>query len=338
MTDPPDRTSASGAPGAPGGTRAAGDPGADGLGDQLPSLDLLSGGGFDPSAPLTRSGNLRRRQRISSVMQGAQTGAAVIALAVLGVVIYSVASHGASALNLDFFTQGPPEQAEAAGGGIAPELVGTALLMVVATAIALPTGVMIALYLTEFATPKVARALRLVLDLLNGVPTILIGLVLFGLLVAGHGETGFYASLALAIIMLPLVARAAQEMLLLVPTGMREAADALGVSRWRAVRGVVLPSAIGGILTATILAVARAAGETAPLLLLSDIFGRSVTLGLFGQALPNIPVYILEASEQASQYGFARAWGAAFVLLTFIVLASLLGRVLMARSRAKLVG
>jgi phosphate transport system permease protein len=270
-------------------------------------------------------------------MQGIQTGSAMIALAVLAVVIYSVASHGAGALSLGFFTKSPPVNPEGPGGGIAPELVGTALLMVVATAIALPTGILIALYLTEFAPPKVAGALRLILDLLNGVPTILIGLVLFGLLVAGHGETGFYASLALAIIMLPLIARAAQEMLLLVPTGMREAADALGVSRWRTVSGVVLPSAIGGILTATILAVARAAGETAPLILLSDVFGRAVTFGLFGQALPNIPVYILEASEQASRYGFARAWGAAFVLLAFIALASLGGRVLMARSRAKLV-
>jgi phosphate transport system permease protein len=301
-----------------------------------PGFDPLGEGSFDPTAPLRASGNLARRQLTSKLAQALQTGSAVIALAVLAIVIYSVAEHGASVLSLEFFTKGPPVIAETPGGGIAPELVGTALLMLVATAIAMPTGVLIALYVTEFAPSRVARVVRLALDILNGVPTILIGLVLFGLLVAGHGETGFYASLALAIIMLPLIARAAQEMLLLVPTGMREAADALGVSRWRTVRGVVLPSALGGILTATILAVARAAGETAPLVLLSDVFGHGVTLQIFGQALPNIPVYIFTASEEASRYGFARAWGAAFVLLAFIALASLGGRALMARSRAKL--
>jgi phosphate transport system permease protein len=293
----------------------------DGRGDQRPddadAFDLLSGPRFDASAPLQRSGHLQRRQLVSRLMQGTQTASAILALAVLGIVVYSVAEHGASALSFGFFTKGPPVDGQAPGGGIAPELVGTALLMLVATAIALPTGVLIALYLT-------------------GVPTILIGLVVFGLLVYGHGSNGFFAALALAIIMLPLIARAAQEMLLLVPTGMREAADALGVSRWRTIRGVVLPSAIGGILTATILAIARTAGETAPLILLSDIFGRGVTLKIFGEALPNIPVYIFTASEEASRYGFARAWGAAFVLLTFIVLASIVGRTLMARTRAKL--
>lgn len=248
-----------------------------------------------------------------------------------------MAEHGAGVLNLDFLTKGPPLSTEFPGGGIAPEIVGTALLMAVATAIAMPLGVLIALYLSEFAGPtRLARLIALALDLLNGLPTIVVGLFVFGLFVVGGGQSGFAGAVALAIIMLPLIARAAQEVLLLVPRSMREAANALGVSRWRTIRGVVLPSAMGGILTATVLAVARASGETAPLILVCSIFGNSVSLNLFGQALPNIPVYIYTSSEGASAYGFERAWGAAFVLLMFICLASLGGRALFSRSRAKL--
>lgn len=298
---------------------------------------LTSATGFDPAGPLTPSGHLRRRQLISRLIQGTQTASALLALAVLGIVIYSVAEHGAGILSLDFLTKDPPRISELAGGGIAPEIVGTALLMLVATAIAMPIGVLIALYLTELAGgSRLARLVALALDLLNGLPTIVIGLFIFGLLVVGGGQSGFTGSLALAIIMLPLIARAAQEVLLLVPNSMREAADALGVSRWRTIWGVVLPSALGGILTATVLAVARASGETAPLILVSSIFGNTVTLNLFGEALPNIPVYIYTSSEGASAYGFERAWGAALVLLVFICLASLGGRALLSRSRKKL--
>jgi phosphate transport system permease protein len=209
--------------------------------------------------------------------------------------------------------------------------------MLLATAIAMPLGILTALYLTEFAGARAARAIRLVLDLLNGLPTIVVGLFVFGLLVVGYHQFGFAGSFALAIIMLPLIARATQEVLLLVPPSLREAADALGVSHWRTVRGVVLPTALGGILTATVLAVARAAGETAPLIFVSSIYGNAVSVNPFGgQGLPNIPVYIFNASEAADPYGFARAWGAGFVLLAFILVASLAGRALLSRSRAKL--
>lgn len=122
-------------------------------------------------------------------------------------------------------------------------------------------------------------------------------------------------------------------MLLLVPTGLREAADALGVSHWRTIRGVVLPTARGGILTATVLAVARAAGETAPLLFVSSLYANTVSVNPFDtEGLANIPVYIFNVSEAADPYGFARAWGAAFVLLMFILLTSLGARALGRRS------
>ena len=286
----------------------------------------------DLSGPLTPSGNLPRRQLVSRFFEAAQTGAAVLAVAVLGIVIYSVAARGASVLSLSFLTQAPPLVSSEPGGGIAPEIVGTIVIVALATLIATPIGVLSALYLTEFASTWTANAFRLVLDLLNGVPSIIIGLFVFGLLVVGHHQSGFAASVALAIIMLPLIARATQETLLLVPAGMREAADALGVSRWRTVRGVVLPTARGGILTATVLSVARAAGETAPLIFLSSVYGNTVAVNPFGKGLPNIPVYIFEASEAADPNGFARAWGAAFVLLAFILFANIVSRTLSRRS------
>lgn len=291
----------------------------------------------DPAGPLVPSGHLRRRQLVSRLFESGQTISALLAVAAMAIVVWSVASRGASVLSLDFLTKDPPVLPDNPGGGIAPAIVGTAVMMALATAIAMPMGVLVALYLTEFAKPAPARAIRLVLDLMNGLPTIVIGLFVFGLLVVGKSQSGFAGSLGLAVVMLPLIARAAQEVLALVPRPLREAAEALGVSHWRTVRGVILPGALGGILTATVLALARAAGETAPLIFTSSIFSERVSLNPFsGQGMPNIPVYIFKASEAADPYGFARAWGAALVLLAFILVSSLSGRALLQRSRARL--
>jgi phosphate transport system permease protein len=297
-------------------------------------LEALGAPATDPGDdPLAPSGHLHRRQLVSRLMEGSQTASALLAVGVLGIVVYSVASRGASVLSIGFLTKGPPQFVGISGGGIAPEIVGTAVIVAMATAIAMPIGVLVALYLTEFAGRRSRPAIRLALDLLNGLPTIVVGLFVFGLLVVGHHQSGFAGSFALAIIMLPLIARATQEVLLLVPPSLREAADALGVSHWRTVLGIVLPSARGGILTATVLAVARAAGETAPLLLASSIAAfNTVSVNPFGsKALPNIPVYIFNVSEAADPFGFARAWGAAFVLLAFILVASLGARALSRR-------
>jgi phosphate transport system permease protein len=304
---------------------------------QRATLDPLGATLTDPSDPLARSDHLRKRQLVSRLVSAAQTSAALLAVALLGAVIFSVASRAASVLSIGFLTHDPPALAGAPGGGVAPAIVGTIVIVALATAIAMPMGILVALYLTEFAGPRSRPTIRLALDLLNGMPTIIVGLFVFGLLVVGHHQSGFAASFALAIVMLPLIARATQEVLLLVPSSLREAADSLGVSHWRTVLGVVLPTARGGILTATVLAVARAAGETAPLILLSSIFANTVSVNPFGsKGLPNIPVYIFTASEGAESSGFARAWGAAFVLLAFILLANIAGRALSRRSATSL--
>jgi phosphate transport system permease protein len=289
----------------------------------------------DPTAPLTPTGNLRRRRVVSRLAEWGATAAAVLAVAVLGIVVYSVFVRGASALSLEFLTTAP--SLTGVGGGMAPAFVGTVVLSLLATAMAMPFGVLIALYLTEYGGGPLGGVIRLTLDLMNGLPSIIIGLFVFGLLVVGNGQSGFAGAVALAIIMLPLIARGSQEVLLLVPHTLREAAEALGVSRWRTVLGVVLPTALGGIVTATILAVARAAGETAPLIFASSIFGNSVTLDPF-KAMPNVPVSIFSLSEQPDPAGITRAWGAAFVLLSFILFASLGARALLARNRARMSG
>jgi phosphate transport system permease protein len=294
--------------------------------------------GYDPAGPLTPSGNLRRRLFVSNLVQGTATLSALIAVAALGLVVYTVVSRGAGALSLDFLIKDPP-QFGGAGGGIRSAIIGTALIVAVSAAIATPLGVLTAIYLVEFSKPNArsARALRLALDLMQSLPSVVIGLFVFGLLVKPeHSDSGFAGAIALAIIALPLIARSSQEVLLLVPGGLREAANALGVERWRSILTIVLPSALSGIVTGTILSVARAAGETAPLLIVDSTFTPSTTLQIFHHAVPNIPVSIFIAAESADPTGFTRAWGEALVLLALILIANVGARLFLARARARM--
>jgi phosphate transport system permease protein len=278
----------------------------------------------------------RRRRLINRLMEVLATGAALIAVAVLAIVVVSVARRGAGALSWDFFTK-PQALFGQPGGGIANALLGTALLVLLATGMALPVGVLTAVYLTEFAPKRVAVPVQVVLDVLAGLPTIVVGIFVYALLVIGHTQSGYAGAFALAIIMLPLVARATQEVLLLVPPTLREASLALGVRRWRTVLGIIQPSSVGGILTGTVLAVARAAGETAPLLFTSSIFANSVQTDVT-KALPNIPVLIFTYSEQPDPALHEQAWAAALVLMAFVLVASLAAEALLARNRKKLAG
>ena len=239
----------------------------------------------DPN-PLAASGNLRRRRRTDRFMRGLSTGAAVIAVAILVIVLVTVAEKGASQLSLSFLFKDPQTSLNGLTGGIANSLAGTGLIVALATVMALPIGVLVAVYLTEFSTPRTARPVRLVLDLLNGMPSIVIGVFVYGLVVAGHGEVGWAGSLGLAIIMVPLIA--------------------------------------------------RAAGETAPLLLTTAIFSDSTTVNIFGTPIPNIPVTIFQLSESAAPSDHARAWGAALVLIVLILIGNLSARAMLERQRRKL--
>lgn len=290
-------------------------------------------GTVDYSRPLTASGNLRRRQIVDRIMRGGATAAALVAVAILALMVYAIAERGGSELSFAFLTQNAPPELYSASGGIANAIVGTALIVALATAVALPLGLLIALYLTEYSTERTAGPIRLALDLLYGMPSIVVAIFIYGLLVVGHGQTGFYASLALAIIMLPLIARTTGEALTLVPQELRDASHALGISRWRTTVGMTIPSALGGILTGAVLAIARAAGETAPMLLLASVFNNSnTTINVFGEALPNIPYEIFNYAESGGPANVAKAWGAAFVLVIIVLVASLSARALQHRS------
>ena len=286
--------------------------------------------------PLRATGRVRRRNRMNRVMESGAILSSALAVAVLGIVVVSVLLKGVSALNLDFFTKAQPLFGEA-GGGIAPALVGSLVLVGLATAMALPAGVLVAVYVNEFARGRIGLVVRTALDVLNGVPSIVIGIFAFALLVVGHHQSGFAGSCALAIIMLPLVARATQEVLALVPQSLREAGLALGVSKWRITLRVILPAAIGGILTGTTLAVARAAGETAPLLFTTSIYLNKVQVDP-SHALASIPITIFTYSESPDPNQHAQAWAAAFVLIMFVLVTSLSARYLLHRSRRKLIG
>jgi len=283
----------------------------------------------EPTAPLVPSGNLRRRQLVSRLAEGGATAAAVLALAVLAVVLWCIVERGAASISFDFVFSTVPN-------GVGPMLLGTLEIALIATLMAMPIGVLIAVLLTEYAGARGSRLMKTILDLVNGLPSIILGLFAFALLVDHKQQSGFAGAVALAIIELPLIARGSQEVLQLVPGSLREASDALGVARWRSVVTMVLPTALGGILTSTVLAVARAAGETAPLLLTSSLFdGQSFQLNPF-EAMPNVPTWIFKLSEEGNSKGFSEAWGMSLLLVSFILVVSLCARALLARSKRKL--
>lgn len=289
----------------------------------------------DPAYALAPSGNLRRRLLINRLFVAATIGAAGLAVTVLFVLIYYVAQQGAGKISLSFLTsQLPLVSFGTVRGGIGPAIVGSAEIVLISTAVALPVGVLTAIYLTEFAHPRVATPIQTALELLAGLPTIIAGIFVAGLLVDHFGESAYAAGLALSIIQVPLIARASMESMRRVPHTLREAADALGVARWRTITGVILPTAAGGIVTATVLAIARAAGETAPVLFTSSAFGTHYQLNPT-QQVPNLPVEIYNLVNSANTTAISDAWGAAFFLIVLILATNVAARVWLRRSERK---
>jgi phosphate transport system permease protein len=283
---------------------------------------------------LLERGNLKRRKRVSATVSAASTVAALLAVAVLLIVVGSVLLKGVGALSLHFLTT-PTALFNESGGGISNAIVGSGIMVGLAASMAIPVGLLVAIYTTEFAPARIAHPIRFVLDVLNGVPTIITGIFVYGLLVAGKHQSGFAASVALAIVMLPIVARTAQEVLSLVPATLKEAAHALGIAPWRATVRVTLPTAAGGLLTGALLAVARVAGETAPLILLSSIFAQGMRTEP-GEALASIPIFIFQASESPSPEAHTQAWAAALILIAFVLVLNVVARAFYARSRKRM--
>lgn len=286
-------------------------------------------------ALLLDRGNLKRRKRFNRLVESASTAATVIAVAVLAIVVGSVFLKGVGALSWHFLTT-PSGLFGDTSGGIANAIVGSAIIVAIAAAIAIPVGILVAIYTTEFAPPRIAHPVRFVLDILNGVPTIITGIFVYGLIVVPQGkQSGFAASVALAIVMLPIVARTAQEVLSLVPGTLKEAAHALGIAPWRSTVRITIPTAAGGLLTGSLLAVARVAGETAPIILLSSIVGQGVLTNP-SEGLASIPYFIFQSSEAPSAEAHTQAWAAALVLIAFVLVLNIVARAFYARSRKRM--
>jgi phosphate transport system permease protein len=255
--------------------------------------------------------------------------AAALLVAILGYVLV----RGLPALDLAFFTE-RPRPFGVAGGGIAPALIGTVIIGLVAGLIAVPIGISAAIFVVEYRSGRWAEAVRFAAELMAGLPSIVVGVFVWAFLVRGviGNYAGIAGSVALAVIMIPIVGRTAEEVLRLVPSSLREAALALGAPRWRVVLRVVLPTARSGLATAVVLAIARAAGETAPLLLtaLGNVFFSTDLL----KPMAALPLQIYQYAVAPYDDWHTKAWGASLVLVAVIAAVSLLLRLVIRRGAA----
>ncbi|MFJ5711985.1 MULTISPECIES: phosphate ABC transporter permease PstA [unclassified Streptomyces] len=237
-------------------------------------------------------------------------------------------SKGLEVLDMYFLTHSMNGVLDAeAGGGVYHALLGTLEQVGIATLIAAPIGLLTAVYLVEYGTGKLAKAVTFFVDVMTGIPSIVAGLFILSTwtLMLGFGPSGFAGAMALAILMMPVVVRSTEEMLKLVPNELREASLALGVPKWRTILKVVLPTAIGGITTGVMLAVARITGETAPVLLL--VFGtKLINPNPFEGAQSSLPLYVYEQYAVGTDAAVARAWAAALVLIAFVMILNLVAR------------
>jgi phosphate transport system permease protein len=277
-----------------------------------------------------------RRRRTDVTMRGLVAIGTLIALVPLMLVVYYLLKRGLGALSGEFFTSDPTGNFLGDQGGVRSAIIGTILIVAFASVIAIPLGIGVALYLVEFGKKSVfAQTVRYFVDVMTGVPSIVFGLFIYIVLVisgfGGQSFTGYKGSLALALLMLPVVARSAEVVLLLVPDSLREAALALGAARWKVTFRVVLPTALPGLITGSMLAIARATGETAPLLFTAAaVNGLSFNLN---DRMNSLPVQIFTDVAQPNDALVQRAWGAALTLVALVFLLTLIARLAQRRSR-----
>jgi phosphate transport system permease protein len=268
---------------------------------------------------------LRRRKLMSSAFVGFCAIAVLLALVPLAFVLFFVVSQGIQSLNWGFFTHMPAPVGEA-GGGMANSIAGTLMLISLGSVFAIPIGVVSGVYMSEFAGTRTASVVRFAADTLNGVPSIVIGVFAYGVAVLPFRQFSAIAGgLALGIMMIPIIARTTEELLLLVPGTMREGALALGATRARAVFTVLLPAALPGIVTGVVLALARIAGETAPLLFTS--FNNAYFTTSLRQPISSITVQVYTYAISPYPDWHRQAWAGALVLVAIVFVCSLLARV-----------
>jgi phosphate transport system permease protein len=288
----------------------------------------------DPGAWILEQAVSPRRRLTNGLATMWMIGSLLFALVPVVVIAVYVVSKGLAVMSIDFLTQNLAIVTQFSGGGIAPAIVGTLVITGVAAVMAIPLGVLAAIYLNEYGRQnRTATVIRFLADVMTGVPSIVMGLFIATIWVSGGlhlGYSGFAGSLALAALMLPIVIRSCEEMLKLVPNDLRQASDALGARRWRTVVSVVLPAALAGIVSGAMLAVARAAGETAPLLL---------TIGTINVINSN-PIHgtnntlsqvIWTNAQSPFPAQTERAWGAALTLIAIVFFFTVLARIVSSR-------
>ncbi len=276
----------------------------------------------------------KRRDRIArrSILAGT-----AIALIPLVLIVYYLLQKGLSSWGPSFFTTDPTGNTffkNSSIGGIQSAILGTIEIVALASVIAIPIGVGVAVWLVEYGRASwFAGTVRFFTDVLTGVPSIIFGLFIYIALIVGTGSSyaGYKGSLALSLLMLPVVIRSAEVVLLLVPGALRESALALGAPRWRVIWSIVLPTALPGMLTGMLLAIARAAGETAPLLFTAGATFKTNTN--LGQFMNSLPVQIYNDVTSPTPAVVNRAWGAALTLVVMILILNLIARVVSRRSR-----
>jgi phosphate transport system permease protein len=275
-----------------------------------------------------------RRRAVDRIATSGALLALLLTLLPLGFVIGYVIKEGKTRFNLGFITHsaanvGPLDP----GGGVYHAIIGTLAQVLLASLIAVPLGLLVAIYITEYGGNALATAVRFLIDVMTGIPSIVAGLFVlaFWIIALNQPFTGFAGSLALAILELPIVVRTSEEMIRLVPSSLREASYALGVPKWKTVLRIVLPTASTGITTGVMLAVARVIGETAPVLLV--VGGNNfINNNPFSQAQGSLPLYIFQNALTSSDFNVQRAWAAALTLILIVVVLYVAARLLTRRN------
>lgn len=277
--------------------------------------------------------SLAGRRRRDRIMVGAMIAAVLLAIVPLAFILVDVIVKGAGQLSWNFLTQAEPFAQTASGGGFGAGVRGTIKMVALGTVVAVPIGVFAAVYLTEYkARGPLATLVRFFADVMTGIPSIFVGIFVFtAVVLATHSFSSWAGGLALGILMLPVIVRTSEEALLLVPGTLREACLALGVRRWRTTVSVILPTALPGITTGVLLAIARAAGETAPLLLTA--FGNQLLVGWTSWNGPeaSLTLEIFNNSRSPFPAQQDRAWTGALVLILAILVLSIAARAVIAR-------
>jgi phosphate transport system permease protein len=272
-----------------------------------------------------------RRSAVDRLMTGLVWSAFGVAVLPLVWLIYVVISEGAQAVNTEFLTYSMRGVIGDEQGGVYHALIGTVFITLAATIVSVPIGILTAVYLVEYGgKSKLARWITFLVDVMTGIPSIVAGLFALALVVLIFGPAfrmGFGGSIALSLLMIPTVVRSAEEMFRLVPMDLREASYALGVPKWRTILKVVLPTAIGGVITGIVLAISRVIGETAPLLVVAGATD-GVNFNLFDGRMTTLPVFIYSQYAQSTPAGYQRAWGGALVLIVIVMLLNLIARLL----------